>query len=492
MRSLTITRSIAALTVGTVVLLPAAPPSAQNRETGKGAPFWPGTTGRPVVQEWYTDIPWHQKLGTFAGNEIDEALVLPYEALGEQEKTFCTNHKLTPEDCMLELGINNVLGTLRTDSLYNPQEKKITNAQECKDPTLPCIEVKLELSSFWTRSTGSGPPLQERPFGTEPPVAPPIDPPVTKDAVYYGGYAITDGSTYAPQMPWYMAHYCDSFFPPGDLDAQDPVCYGDYFSPFNDGFNILPLTETNQWPNSAPWSVFPSGAPPTPTNHCKPGETKKCTLAMAGFDLREVPTEFNDLQYKKYNEFLLTWFNGALGNFPQDLAKDTRHFPWSGKPISWPDFIYPRAVLNPFLGQFDFKETAPADPPGCDITVDRNTNCKNTEILRASRYLYPRQCKLGDLAGAAAGMKDKVARLRQCGLNYELHHNGYWVQWPQSFWDLLWCGSKGCNIPPPGKPPSGNTVGMIANQYGRTSFLFAGVPGLQLPEIGRASCRERV
>ena len=88
MRSLTNARLIAALTVGTVVLLAAPPPSAQDRETGNRAPFWPGTKGPPVVKEWYTDIPWHQKLGTFAGNEIDEALILPYEALGDQEKTF--------------------------------------------------------------------------------------------------------------------------------------------------------------------------------------------------------------------------------------------------------------------------------------------------------------------------------------------------------------------------------------------------------------------
>ncbi len=185
---------------------------------------------------------------------------------------------------------------------------------------------------------------------------------------------------------------------------------------------------------------------------------------MAGFDLREVPPKLDNLQYKKYNEFLLTWFNGALKNFPLDLAKDARHFPWSGAPISWQDFIYPRAVLNPFLGEFGFARTADAFPPGCDITENGNpSQCANTEMFRASRYLYPRQCSLGDLAGAAACNIANVARLRQCGLNYELHHNGYLEQWPTSFW------------------PDARKAGMIANQYGRTSFLFAGVPGLQLP-----------
>ena len=401
--------------------------------------------------EWYSDIPWHQKLGTFAGNEIDEALVLPYEALGEQEKAFCTNNKLTPEDCMIETGINNILGTLRTDTLYNPLDPKIKAAKECQPNSQPCIEVKLELSSFWTRSMGSAVELQPRPFGTEPPTNP--------YGAYYGGYTITDGSTYAPQMPWYMAHYCDSLFGPNDNDVQDPVCYGDYFSPMNNGFNPFGLGATD-WPRSVPWSVFPTTTPPSPTNHCKSEETE-CTLVMAGFDLGQVPPNLTDLQYTKYNGFLLTWFNHALESFPDDFSQSDlqRHFPWSGRNVTWETFLYPEAVLNPFLGQFTFTETAPAVPPNCDVTLTGPTDpkCQNTAIRRASAYLYPRQCTLDDLAGT------NIARLRQCGLNYELHHNGYLEEWPESFW------------------PDIQRAGMLANQYGRTSFLFAGVPGMQLP-----------
>ncbi len=135
MRRLTITGLIAILTVGTFVLVAAA------QEPSKRAPFWPGTSGPPAVMEWYSDIPWHQKLGTYAGNEIDEALVLPYEALGDQEKAFCTSHQLTPEHCMLEIGINNILGAFRTDTPYDPQDPKIKAAKECQDPALPCTEV---------------------------------------------------------------------------------------------------------------------------------------------------------------------------------------------------------------------------------------------------------------------------------------------------------------------------------------------------------------
>jgi CxxC motif-containing protein (DUF1111 family) len=446
MRSLTI--AAAALILGTVVHV------ANAQDSGNRAPFWPAISGSPVVNEWYSDIPWHQKLGTFAGNEIDEALVLPYEALGDNEKAFCKSNNLTEEHCMLELGINNILGMLRTDTPYDPKDPKIQAASECQDSALPCIEVLLELSSFWTRSTGSDVALLPRPFGTEPQTGP--------YNAYYGGYAITDGSTYAPQMPWYMAHYCDSLFPVGANDVQDPVCYGDYFSPMNNGFNPLPATNVADWPRSQPWSVYPSAAPPAPTNHCKSGETK-CTLAMAGFDFREpVPSDPTTLQYMPYNYAnLLAWFNGALKAFATDFspADLQRHFPWSGTEIPWETFLYPQGVLNPFLGQFDDTQTAPAVPADCDVTVNgpTNLNCTQTATRRGSRYLYPRQCHLGDLAGT------NVAKLRQCSLNYELHHNGYLEQWPQSFW------------------PDLNASGMLANQYGRTSFLFAGVPGMQLP-----------
>ncbi len=467
MKSLTIAGLIAASAAGTLVLLAATPPSAPAQGRSPG---WPGVQRVPVVTEWYSDIPWTQKLGTYRGNEIDAALVLPYEALPDDAKKYCMDNKLTTaEACMLEVGIANVLGVLRTDTPYNPQDAILQkNAKDyCGGTNPPCTEVKLELSSSWTRPTGA---LVPQTFGTEP------DP----GGNHFGGYVITDGSTYAPQMPWYLSHYCDSFFPANIRDVQDPVCYADYFSPMNDGFNPF---AGEPWPNSgAPWSVFPAApAPPTTSNHCKSGETK-CTLAMAGFRLSKVLEKIEDsaFQYQKYNQFLLTWFNAASKNFPGDLVKDTRHFPWTGTEITWNGNspsdtttfrLYPRAVMNPFLGQFKF-ETPPGEKPngpGCDIDVNGPTitgTCDNTGNQRAAAIgglRYPGQCDLADLAGAAGGSQDKVERLRRCGLNYEFHHNGFLAQWPASFEQDL------------------TRAGMNANQYGRTSFLFGGVPGLQLP-----------
>jgi hypothetical protein len=286
MRRLTITGLIAALTLGTFVVVAAAQVSAPPVPGGTPAPtpqtrasFWPalGTNG-PVVTEWYSDVPWTQKLGTYRGNEIDEALVLPYEALGPNEKAFC-NNPTDPQKqaaCMIETGVNNILGTYRTDTLYDQANSKITAATYCKSQL--CIEVRLQASMFLTRSTGgcfnpklTPPCLQARPFGVLPLNW------NTDYGAYYKGLVFNDGSSYVPQMPWYMAHYCDSTL--AGNDVQDPVCYGDYLSPMNAGFNNISVV--TGWPNSAPFSVWPSAPVPAPSNTCQSMQTT-CQLALAG------------------------------------------------------------------------------------------------------------------------------------------------------------------------------------------------------------------
>ena len=273
MGRLTIAGLVAAVTLGSFVPVAPAqvtpPPMPPAR-----ASFWPAIKGAPAVAEWYSDVPWHQKLGTSTGNEIDEALVLPYEALGATEVNFCTTNKLSQEDCMIETGINSILGIYRIDTPYDQTDGKITAAKYCKSTSQPssqpCIEVKLALAMFWTRSNDAGSvlQLQQRPFGNDLNADPD-----------YGGYVITDGTAYAPQMPWYMSHYCDLQLTSGG-DALDPVCYADYFTSMNDGFNILPMKDPTKWPDAFPWSVSPT--PNLTRNHCQPMLTT-CTLAMAGF-----------------------------------------------------------------------------------------------------------------------------------------------------------------------------------------------------------------
>jgi hypothetical protein len=475
MRRLTISGLIAALTLVSFVVVASAqvtpPPDPQPRPD-----FWPkiDTTKPAPVAEWYSDVPWHQKLGTFAGNEIDEALVLPYEALGDNEKAFCNNPTELPQQaaCMIETGINSILGTYRIDTPYDQTADKIKAATYCKSTShpssQPCIEVKLALAMFWTRSdpAGSVLQLQPRPFGDD-----------TKQEPNYGGYVITDGTAYAPQMPWYMSHYCEAGFTAGD--GLDPVCYADYFTSFNDGFNILPMKQATAWPDSFPWSVSPALNNDLTRNHCQKGLTT-CTLAMAGFDLSPVTNILSNLQYYKYqlpdpptggpNNLLFRWFNGALAKFPDNFTSDDfyRHFPWSATTqVTWGDNsstdLYPQAVRNPFLGQYTFTKNGTGGDANCQISLTGAApNGCNTLFARADHYLYPRQCALADLAAT----DPNVAKLRACGLNFELHHNGWLEQWSGSF--------------PKGDLDT-NHAGMLANQYGRTSFFFAGVPGMQLP-----------
>jgi CxxC motif-containing protein (DUF1111 family) len=515
-------------------------------------PCWPNTTGVPALQESYSDIPWHQKLGTFAGNEFDEALVLPFAAVQGLEGTVAWNGKTIqnikycttlfgPQPtnpvalqtwqarCMIETGINNIVGTLRTDTPYVSNDPLITAAKRCQPPASlvpvydtvntslvvsfkcsspnppsncpdlsvpsfpqPCIEVQLQLASYWTRSyDGTTLNLEQRPIGDECCG--------NLGTFNFGGFVLTDGTTYAPQFPWYMSHYCDSLFPQ-NIDVQDAVCYADYLSPFNDGFNNLsgrapkPVYGigdpwNSKWPNSnAAWSTFPtnhnSGAPP---NHCGPKDPTSgatltfCTIALAGFDLVPVTSDQTALPFPLLNSRFLnytgggtppSWFNNALAAFATNVSANDlqRHFPWNQVPqLTWAANLYHDAVSNPFLGGFTF---APPDTSGCVVpTTPPSPPCTNDltknqpppyppTTRKADHFLYPRQCILGDLTT----IDPNTVKLRQCGLVYELHPNGWQDQWPASFQSAI------------------NSVGMAtANQYGRTIFLFAGVPGMQMP-----------
>jgi hypothetical protein len=269
---------------------------------------------------------------------------------------------------MIETGINSILGTYRTDTPYDQTADKIKAATYCKSTShpssQPCIEVKLALAMFWTRSDVAGSVLQlhPRPFGDD-----------TKAEPNYGGYVISDGTAYAPQMPWYMSHYCEAGFTLGD--GLDPVCYADYFTSFNDGFNILPMKQATAWPDSFPWSVSPALNNDLTRNHCQKGLTT-CTPNMPGFDLSPVTNILSNLQYYKYqppqaeepdggpNNRLFTWFNNALKNFPNNFTSPDfyRHFPWSATTqVTWGTTplpggvdLYPQARSSPFLGQYTF------------------------------------------------------------------------------------------------------------------------------------------
>jgi hypothetical protein len=189
MRRLTIAGLLAALTLGTFVLvgsvLVASAQPAPLRPS-----YWPALNGAPYLTEWFSDLPWTQKLGTYRGNEIDEAYMLPYGALPPQNQTYCNNQnpKLSQARCMIETGINSIVGIQRSDTLYKSDNPLILAATRCQpnfnpatpcaktlkyclDSSVPCTEVKLAVSMFWTRSDDAAQKtltLDPRPIGREP------------------------------------------------------------------------------------------------------------------------------------------------------------------------------------------------------------------------------------------------------------------------------------------------------------------------------------
>ena len=476
LKRLSIAGFVVALVLGTTALVALAQDSLLPPLPQPPA-WWPATTNSPTVSEWYADLPWHQKLGTYAGNQIDEPIILPYKALPQTDIDFCNANGM-PEakraECMIEVGVLNILGMYRIDTPYAAPPTIDGNvAQECTDRSLPCIQVMIRVANYYAKSSGGEVLLAARVFGDGRCRTDPLQP--TKGCIY-DGYTLSDGTTYAPQLPWYMAHYCDGMWP--KYDFNDAVCYGDYFSTFIDGF--LPYGDYTKWPRSGPWSVWPMQPttlpPPTPAwapNTCKVGETA-CNIVLGAFALGPV-TSVN-AQYAYNNDLLLQWFTNAWQSFANDQGKDNQyHFPWRAPgQVKWTDFTA-QSVLNPFLGTYEYQSELPVvncnagltgpvptnnDATGCKPDNNGNPTVFTATKTRPAQNLFARQCSL-----AQHLVSGDAATLRQCALNYELHHNGWTDQWPgDNSWQMAM-----------------RNAGMATNQYGRTSFLFAGVPGMQLP-----------
>ena len=156
--------SLPPLVLGAVAL------AAMAQEPAHAAPCVLAATSkaRPTFTSGISDVPWHQKLGTYAGNEILVPLIFPYEVLSQAEIDYCNapggdpTRKLSQEDCMIEAGVGNILGYHRIDTLYDPTDDR-KSRPVCT--TQACTEVRLEVSNFRARSTGSGVALQPEVIG---------------------------------------------------------------------------------------------------------------------------------------------------------------------------------------------------------------------------------------------------------------------------------------------------------------------------------------
>ena len=85
---------LGAASVASAQTQPPRPSSCDPATRPASTLCWPSTTGNAALTEEYSDIPWTQKLGTYRGNEFDQALVLPYGAIAAlpapaQNKAYC-------------------------------------------------------------------------------------------------------------------------------------------------------------------------------------------------------------------------------------------------------------------------------------------------------------------------------------------------------------------------------------------------------------------
>ncbi|MCC5792146.1 MAG: hypothetical protein JJT82_05995 [Legionellaceae bacterium] len=373
-------------------------------------PAPPKASGAVVVHEHYTDVPWQQKLGTFLSN----AFVIPFAIPASAITADCSD---SPGRCILRYGIVNVIGIERTDTVYTPNETRFCQSGHC-------VEVVVTVGNYNTMTSGKPEPDV---FGV--PVAVPP----------YKGYVINIGTTYGPQLPWYLSHYCSSGTGVQD-QLPDNVCYADYFTDLVDGFRLTPYPE-GAFPKERPWYVFDHN----PDNLCQAGQTL-CSIQMGAFDMQILsePPLFADK-----NNAVIETFNQQLAGF----SDDGTHFPWSKVPqISFASLLT-YSQKNPFVGHYE-------------TVYYRDQEQTGMKLYGPKQFLYPSLCQLSDLEN------NNSEQLRKCGINYEIHHSGFKFKADGS---EQWPGSQ-------------NLV--YINSYSRTAFMYAGIPAEAMPVP--VSLRDRI
>ena len=431
-------------------LTPNCLPDSDSGNSGTESSTIKRATGEVILDEWYTDIPWNQKLSTKDSNLIKVPFVLPYAAL---DKSLCKTAKSQTEKsrCMLQYGIVNVMAMHRTDTLYKPGEAP--DDQNCNDNK--CVEVKIRIQRLHT--------LTIKPEGYDADIVRnnmyTHNSPDLIGAIPSLGFAIKEATIFAPWRPWYMGHYCAK-----DKDNKaDVVCYEDYFTT---QIQALATTANNEtWLKDNPAVMDPHGTEPTFEPFCKRG-IDYCDMFLGKVDWIRNSTAFvndacknNPACIKEVNDKtrdLDTQFNEAT-----DEYYDAGRYPWDDEPFynGSPD---EEIRLNPFIGYYElkkFREDAGGTP--------------KAPFYKATHYVLPKECTKETYLGARYGDVVDIEDLEHCVLNFEIHTTGFHEQWK---W--LWDGKEeNIHI----DEISTALQGADANQYGRTMFIYAGVPEQHIP-----------
>lgn len=407
-------------------------------------------TGERLVDEWFTDLPWHQKLSTLHSNLIDIPFVLPFAAI----PTNLCSANATPTEkarCMLRYGIVNVMAMHRTDTLYLADEAP--DGQDCRDGT--CVEMKFIFQRLHTQTTD--------PSGYEADIVMNDGYDKNRLAIPSLGFAITESTIFAPWRSWYMGHYCAV-----DQDnITDSVCYEDYFTT-----QLLAATNiaANQvWLRDRPSLFFPQ----------KPGDGQFGTFCATGSDacpmllgkvgfLPEAteprilackgdPPETCRAEVLSKTANLDRQFNFSLSEFA-----DNGRYPWNeGVQLDLGGAV----KTNPFIGFYELSKYADAGEGG-------------PSLFQAAGYVLPKRCSTEDFLNARQhGNPDEFAlalkHLDDCATNFEVHTNGFFENWK-----ALYGGSLDDAAVLEIRKVFPN---LGDNQYGRTMFMYAGLAEQKIP-----------
>ncbi len=411
-------------------------------------------TGDKLVDEWFADLPWHQKLSTLHSNEIDIPFVLPFAAI---PSGLDATNTLDPARYMLRYGIVNVMAMHRTDTLYRPGETPNHPFLDCADGN--CVEMKFEIQRFHTQTTD--------PSGYAADIVTNNSHPIRDTKIPSLGFAITESTIFAPWRSWHTGHYCAVFAD----NISDSVCYEDYFTTQLQAQTnlVTPVGETpsgDTWLLTRPALFWPQKNGDVQFGQwCQTGNDR-CPMFLGKVQFRPDLTAQPGIvgcqpqdcqqqlqQVKDRTAHLDDQFNASLAAFA-----DIGRFPWNEGQVTDPNAAI---STNPFIGYYDLTY-ASTDKSGYDL-------------FHAQNYVLPKKCTMEYFYAARDhGDPAAIQHLKACSTNFEVHTSGFIDQWK-------WLYGGSLDDTAIAEIDAVFAGGLTANQYGRTMFMYAGLPEQQIP-----------
>ncbi|MCG6861286.1 MAG: hypothetical protein LJE70_08425 [Chromatiaceae bacterium] len=434
--------------------------------------------------EWYTDLPWNQKLSTLNSNKIDVPFVLPCAALSDEyrPKTCCSKGEVCDEvqetemaRKMLRYGIANVMAIQRTDTVYKDGEGPTPN--DCKGAP-SCVEVKLRIQRLHTQTDN------DKGYEADE---------ITNDRYEYKnqagddaaipslGFAVTEATIFAPMRIWPTGHYCAKLTD----SISTSICYDDYWTT---GL-VAPATVPKQWlsgvwtePNQPtpfrPALFWPRGEPKTTFQDFCQARKTDCNMFLGkvgwlenakkpevtGCKGEDLSVCQNQIRNDLWN--LDSWFSKSLTEY-EDLGA----YPWSPPllPIRDPnDLSTGEENYNPFIGFYKMEASE-------TNTVDDKNPFNTKYKFKSPYYVLPKKCTTDDYRLARQGELVNINRLSDCAVNFEIHTSGFQDIWKDLYGVLDEFSEE--DIDEMIKALNGLT----ANQYGRTMFLYGGLREQHVP-----------